>query len=268
MNIIVKNKQTSDYLKNLGIYEVIISIRSDEAKYLSIVDDKLTLSNNDNNLAIDFNDQDILNRIDPRSKKCNVIQAVEGRYKNKLQILDTTAGLGRDMITLASRGHSIVAIEKDPYIYLLLLDAIKRAKQIDSLKHTAENITLLNTNSAEYILATDKKFDSVYIDPMFPERKKSAKVKQNMQIMHKIAFDDDTINAQLLDNAVTTKLAKKIVVKRPINAGYLSTKKPSAQIKGKTNRFDIYSLGMAQNRYTHASKSQQVFKSSLNHSSL
>ena len=242
MNITVKDTHTSDYLKDLGISELTVSIRSDEAKYLSIVDDKLTLTNNDNNLEIDFNGHDILSRIDPRSKKCSVIQAVEGRSKEKLEILDATAGLGRDSFTLASRGHSIVAIEKDPYIYLLLVDALKRAKQIENLKHIAENITLLNTNSAEYILATDKKFDSVYIDPMFPERKKSAKVKQNMQIMHQIAFNDNTINSQLLDNAFITELAKKIVVKRPINAEYLSAKKPSAQIKGKTNRFDIYSL--------------------------
>ena len=242
MNIIVKNLQTSDYLKNFGINELIIDIDNNKAKYLSVVEGKLTLSNNDSNLVIDFNSQDILSRIDTKSKKCSVVQAVEGRLKNKLKILDATAGLGRDTFTLASRGHCIVAIEKDHYIYLLLVDALERAKKMDSLKHIAENITLLNTNSADYILTTDKIFDSVYVDPMFPERKKSAKVKQNMQIMHEIAFNDDGINTQLLDNAFISKIAKKIVVKRPINAEYLSTKKPSAQIKGKTNRFDIYSL--------------------------
>ena len=242
MDIIVKDSQTSNYLNDLGTDELIMSVWNDETKYISIVDDKLTLSNNNNNLVIDFNSQDILSRIDPGSKKCSVIQAVEGRSKNKLTILDATAGLGRDTFTLASRGHSIVAIEKDPYIYLLLVDALERAKKTDNLKHIAKNIVLLNTNSADYILTTDKKFDSVYIDPMFPERKKSAKVKQNMQIMHEIAFNDEGINTQLLDNAFIAKIAKKIIVKRPINAKYLSIKKPSAQIKGKTNRFDIYSV--------------------------
>jgi len=211
-------------------------------KYLFFEGDILMLKNDKDSLCIDFSNQDTLNRIDTKSKKCSVIQAVEGRSKGKLEILDATAGLGRDTITLASRGHYVLAIEKDPYIYLLLANALERAKKIESLKQIANNITLLNTNSADYILSTDKKFDSVYIDPMFPERKKSAKVKQNMQIMHQIAFNDDTTNTQLLDNSFTAKIAKKIIVKRPVNAEYLSAKKPSAQIKGKTNRFDIYSL--------------------------
>ncbi|MBK2007301.1 class I SAM-dependent methyltransferase, partial [Francisella orientalis] len=32
------------------------------------------------------------------------------------------------------------------------------------------------------------------------------------------------------------------VVKRPINADFLYDKKPTSQLKGKTNRFDVYSL--------------------------
>ena len=242
MDIIVNNSQTSDYLKNFDIDGLTAHTHTDEIKYLSITDSKLTLLNNDNNLTIDFNDKDIQSRVDPKSKKCSVVQAVEGRSKNKLKILDTTAGLGRDTFTLASRGHLVTAIEKDHYIYLLLLDALEWAKKDCNLKQIADNITLINANSAAYILTTNKQFDAVYIDPMFPERKKSAKVKQNMQIMHQIAFNDENINSQILDNAFASSIAKKIIVKRPINDEYLSAKKPSAQIKGKTNRFDIYSI--------------------------
>lgn len=211
-------------------------------KHLSIIDNKLTLLNNNYQLSIDFNAPDILSRIDPKLKKCSVVKAIEGRTKNKLKILDTTAGLGRDTFTLASRGHLVVAIEKDPYIYLLLLDALERANKAPRLKHIAQNITLLNADSSEYILSTSEIFDCIYIDPMFPERKKSAKVKQHMQIMHEIAFNNENINTLLLDNAIKMNTAKKIIVKRPVSAQYLSDKQPSAQIRGKTNRFDIYSV--------------------------
>ncbi|MGQ4002547.1 class I SAM-dependent methyltransferase [Francisellaceae bacterium CB300] len=242
MDIIINNSQTSDYLKNFDIDGLATHTHTDEIKYLSIIDSKLTLLNNGYNLTIDFNDKDIQSRIDPKSKKCSVVQAVEGRSKSKLKILDTTAGLGRDTFTLASRGHLITAIEKNPYIYLLLLDAIERAKKDPNLVDVAKNITLLNADSSDYILSSLEVFDCVYVDPMFPERKKSAKVKQNMQIMHEIAFNDENINTLLLENAFKKNIAKKVIVKRPINAEYLSAKKPSAQIKGKTNRFDIYSI--------------------------
>lgn len=41
-------------------------------------------------IIIDFNDSEILNRINPKAKKCSVVQAVEDHSKAKLTILDTT----------------------------------------------------------------------------------------------------------------------------------------------------------------------------------
>ncbi|MED7820080.1 MULTISPECIES: class I SAM-dependent methyltransferase [unclassified Francisella] len=216
--------------------------QSQTEKFLYYDNNILKLANNNQELFIDFNSSEILSRIDPKSKKCSVIQSVEGRSKEKLQILDTTAGLGRDTFTLASRGHIVTSIEKDIYIYLLLCDALHRAANIDSISHIVKNITLLNLDSNEYILNTEQIFDCIYVDPMFPPRKKSAKVKQDMQILHQIAFNNENLNSQLLKNILETKKTKKVIVKRPIYAEFLYDKKPSSQLKGKTNRFDIYSL--------------------------
>lgn len=216
--------------------------QSQTEKFLYYDNNILKLANNNQELFIDFNSSEILSRIDPKSKKCSVIQSVEGRSKEKLQILDTTAGLGRDTFTLASRGHIVTSIEKDIYIYLLLCDALHRAANIVSISHIVKNITLLNLDSNEYILNTEQIFDCIYVDPMFPPRKKSAKVKQDMQILHQIAFNNESLNSQLLKNILETKKTKKVIVKRPIHAEFLYDKKPSSQLKGKTNRFDIYSL--------------------------
>ncbi|MED7788206.1 class I SAM-dependent methyltransferase [Francisella sp. 19X1-34] len=211
-------------------------------KYLYYDAGILKLSNKTQELFIDFNSNEITSRIDPKSKKCSVVQAVEGRSKEKLKILDTTAGLGRDTFTLAARGHQVTSIEKDIYIYLLLCDALNRAFKTESISHIAENITLLNLDSNQYILDTKHSYDCIYVDPMFPPRRKSAKVKQGMQVLHEIAFNNEDHNTQLLKNILETQKAKKVIVKRPVNAEFLYAKKPSSQLKGKTNRFDIYSL--------------------------
>lgn len=216
--------------------------QSETDKYLYYDNNILKLSNKNQDLFIDFNSNEILNRINPKSKKCSVVQAVEGRSKEKLKVLDTTAGLGRDTFTLAARGHLVTAIEKDIYIYLLLCDALHRASQVDSISHIVKNITLINLDSSEYILTTNQIFDCIYVDPMFPPRRKSAKVKQGMQVLHEIAFNDESHNTLLLKNILETKKAKKAIVKRPIHAELLYNKNPSSQLKGKTNRFDIYSL--------------------------
>ena len=236
--IFVANAETKEYILKI-VPNIDISTSHNE-KYLLLEDNYLTLITDGNSLTIDFSSKEIANRIDPKAKKCSVVQAVEGRNKNKLEILDTTAGLGRDSFTLAARGHSVMAIEKDTYIFLLLCDALNRAKHQAHISDIANNITFRNDDSSEYITACSDSFDCAYVDPMFPERKKSAKVKKDMQIMHNVAFNNDKNNNDILTNLTNEKIAKKIIVKRPINAEFLAKKKPSSQLKGKTNRFDIY----------------------------
>ena len=217
-------------------------IMDESEKYLYFDNGTLKLHNDDKDFHIDFNSTDVLNRINPKLKKCSVIQAVEGKKKGTLEILDTTAGLGRDMFTLASRNHNVTAIEQDIYIYLLLADALLRATNLPNLAQIAKNITLINNNSNDYIKQTQKEFDCIYLDPMFPARRKSAKVKQNMQLLHTIVTNNEDANKSLFESSIHYKRAKKVIVKRPANAELLSDKKPSSQLIGKANRFDIYSL--------------------------
>ena len=236
--IYVADAQTKEYVESI-IENIDVSLNKSN-KYLQLHSGILSLINNDDSIHIDFSSTEIANRIDPKAKKCSVIQAVEGRSKDKLNILDTTTGLGRDSFTLASRGHKIIAIEKDIYIYLLLTHALSRALIDSKIKSIAKNITLVNNDSCIFINETNIKFDCVYIDPMFPERTKSAKVKKDMQIMHSIAFNNDQVNDKILDTIFTSKVCKKAIVKRPIKADFLANKKPSHQLKGNSNRFDIY----------------------------
>ena len=63
-----------------------------------------------------------------------------------------------------------------------------------------------------------------------------------MQILHQVGFNDETSNSNLLDNITQAQITTKAVVKRQINSDFLSNRQPSSQLKGKTNRFDIYSL--------------------------
>lgn len=242
MIISILDEQTKNHINRLIESNNFDYAKSQVDKYLYYDNNILKLSNKNQELSIDFSSNEIANRINPKSKKCSVIQAVEGRSKQKLKVLDATAGLGRDTFTLASRGHLITSIEKDVYIYLLLCDALNRASKIESISHIVKNITLLNLDSCDYILTTKHEFDCIYVDPMFPPRKKSTKVKQGMQMLHEIAFNDESHNILLLKNILETRKANKVIVKRPINAEFLYTKKPSSQLKGKTNRFDIYSL--------------------------
>ena len=87
---------------------------------------------------------------------------------------------------------------------------------------------------------------------MFPVRTKKALVKQNMQILHgllqsQVAIADqgkDDDEAALLFDAAYRYALSRVVVKRPVNAPPLcpvEVKKPSFDIRGSVNRWDVYS---------------------------
>jgi len=71
-----------------------------------------------------------------------------------------------------------------------------------------------------------------------PEKKKSALVRKEIQLLQKIVGQDPDQD-QLLE--VGKNIAKRrIVVKRPNSAEYLNNQKPNTSIKSKNYRFDIY----------------------------
>ncbi|MCK5648263.1 MAG: class I SAM-dependent methyltransferase, partial [Gammaproteobacteria bacterium] len=80
--------------------------------------------------------------------------------------------------------------------------------------------------------------DVIYLDPMFPHRKKSALVKKEMLAFQQLIGDDNDSDELL---SICRQLAKKrVVVKRPIKAPYLDAQKPSFSMNMKKHRFDIY----------------------------
>jgi 16S rRNA (guanine1516-N2)-methyltransferase len=131
-------------------------------------------------------------------------------------------------------------IEKSPEVSQALQAALVKAQEETNDNGIREIITRmrLHAGNAIDIIPTLTNADIIYIDPMFPERKKSALVKKEMLILKDIV-GPDIDSAKLLQ--IATKHAKrKVVVKRPKLAGYIDDIKPSFSIKGKSCRYDIY----------------------------
>jgi len=165
-------------------------------------------------------------------------------------VLDATAGLAGDAFVLATLGCPMTLVERSPVIFTLIEDAVERAALNENFQPILANgFDIINKDANDYIQqsivdGTDAP-DVIYIDPMFPQRKKSALVKKDMQILQHLHEQDtqdaDRENALLLDNAL--RFAKKrVVVKRPIQAPAISEKKPNTIIKSKKTRYDIYTI--------------------------
>ena len=160
-------------------------------------------------------------------------------------ILDTTAGLAGDAFVLATLGCPVTLIECSPIIFSLIENAVERATLSEKFQAILkQGFRIINCDSNNYI--TDQieknsaKPDVIYIDPMYPERKKSALVKKDMQILQRLHEKNDSMS-ELLENALLYA-KKRVVVKRPIHAETINNRQPNTCIKSKKTRYDIYTI--------------------------
>lgn len=165
-----------------------------------------------------------------------------GRRGFRPYIVDATAGLGRDGFVLASLGASVAMVERHPVVYALLEDGLARAAQYRGsdkrLVETIARIRCFNQPAQAFLEQAGDKPDIVYLDPMFPPRSKSARVKKDMQLLHRIVGHAD--NSEALLDAAMAGARYRVVVKRPAHAPALGGIKPSVSLKGKSTRFDVY----------------------------
>lgn len=151
-------------------------------------------------------------------------------------LVDATAGLGEDSFLLAAVGFSVTLFESNPVIAALLADAVSHAADDPRLADAARRMHVVEADSIAALRALDKSPDVVYLDPMFPERRKSAAVKKKFQLLHRLEAPCDDEEALLA--AAFAARPRKIIVKRPLKGPVLAGVAPSYALSGKAIRFD------------------------------
>ncbi len=235
-------------------------------------------------IGIDFNSGRNLHRLlHSGGRKQTLVKAVgikrafNRQQINAWRVLDTTSGFGRDAWALAAIGCRVTALERCIWLHDMQKQALLRASKTDipeqsgnshgqaannvlAVQQTAGRIQTINTDAISWLQQQDGRVtkhdsspdqaraDVIYIDPMYPERKKSAAVKKEMQALHYL-IGPDTDSDELLENAC--KAAKqlstqRIVVKRPSWAealpGYAGWQVVSSHSSENT-RYDVYLAG-------------------------
>lgn len=154
------------------------------------------------------------------------------------QIVDATAGLGRDAFLLASLGAQVTLIERSATMHELLADGLERArKEGGRYAETVARMTLLHGDSC--VLLPELKPQVVLVDPMHPPRGNTALVKKEMrQIRDIVGTDPDALQ---LMQAALEHAQYRVVLKWPLRGDPLpKLPKPSHQILGKSTRYDVF----------------------------
>jgi 16S rRNA (guanine1516-N2)-methyltransferase len=169
-------------------------------------------------------------------------RAVGAALDRSLHVVDATAGLGRDAFVMADLGCRVTLLERSPLVHALLADGLARATGIGDPWLTAcvARMTLVKANAVDWLDHSGAaSVDVVYLDPMFPQRRKAARAKKEMwlfQHLEAVAGDDDDLLAAALSAA-----RYRVVVKRPLKGAVLVGRPPTFDLRGRSVRFDVYS---------------------------
>ncbi|MDA0689444.1 MAG: class I SAM-dependent methyltransferase [Proteobacteria bacterium] len=189
-------------------------------------------------LCVDFASRDLQRRRKESLKAQNLGKALGLKSLRYPVILDATAGLGTDSFLFSAAGCQVVMLERNPLVHALLADGLDRAANTDGvLRDITERMRLQQEDFLHARLDTDA-FDVVYLDPMFPAKKKSAKSGKGMFLLQQLVADSaDEI--MMLQRAM--QLARKrVVVKRAKLSPTIGELRPDISFIGSSNRFDVY----------------------------
>jgi len=149
-----------------------------------------------------------------------------------LRVLDAMAGFGLDGITLACLGCRMTLVERHPLLAALLTDAVERVRHV--LDTAAIEVRCCD---ARTVLDEGRAFDCIYLDPMFPERDKTALPRRSAQTLGRLVGPSDGDLDEFVRRAIPLA-TRRVVVKRRRHD--VAAARADWEIVGRSVRFDVY----------------------------
>jgi 16S rRNA (guanine1516-N2)-methyltransferase len=135
-----------------------------------------------------------------------------------------------------------MALERSKPLFEILQKALLGARSEAPADETLARFQIIFGDSIQFLqtpqfLEQEKSDVALYLDPMFPEKKKSALPRKEMQIFRSVVGSDSD-SAELFAAAMKSG-ASRVVVKRPLKAEPLAAGVKHV-FEGRTVRYDLY----------------------------
>jgi 16S rRNA (guanine1516-N2)-methyltransferase len=195
---------------------------------------------------VDFLSGAVRHRLATSRKSAGLLKAAGlDKFRESPRVLDATAGLGIDAYSLAAMGCHVTLLEKSPVMAALLADGIRRGLSAGDADTRAnlQRMTLHTEDAHVFMgqIPNSAQPDVILLDPMFPPRQKSARVKKDMALMQQLLPANDDIETLL---ASARQLARKrVVLKQPGKDSRHADPKPDFEVPGKACHFQVFLTG-------------------------
>jgi len=158
--------------------------------------------------------------------------------KQKLSVLDAMTGLGSDAFLLACAGCRVTMLERNEIVFSLLRDGLLRGSK--GLPETRAAVAEMMLLKGDFLEKNDElgNFDVLYIDPMFPIKRNTARSKKPMYLLQQLLGEAQE-ETDLLSFALS-KARDRVVVKRAKRSPNYNNRKPDINFKGTSSRYDVY----------------------------
>ena len=170
--------------------------------------------------------------LERRAKGESLLLRATGLSKGGGTVLDAFAGFGLDALTMVHAGAEASAVERNPLVWLMMAEYAERLGL--PLETCCED-------SAEVLQDTERVWDVVYLDPMFPTRRKRALPNLALQHLQSLSAAADALTAADVEAWLALAQAcatRRVVLKRRPKEPVVG--KPSHQVQGQSVRFDVY----------------------------
>ena len=171
-----------------------------------------------------------------------LFQAI-GLRGGRPSVVDATAGLGQDAFVLAWAGCRVTAIERSPIVAALVQDGLRRALRSPELAARLGDRLSVVVGDARLVLkglSGEQVPEVVYLDPMYPARRKTALGRKEMSVLRRVVGNDEDAG-ELLD--VARSVARRHVVVKRMRLAPVLAPGPTRVYEGKTTRYDVYAGG-------------------------
>ena len=166
-----------------------------------------------------------------------LLKACNNRQRSIASVLDLTAGWGVDAFTLARQGQRVCMLERNDLVQAIVAWSLRCLQSLPEWQNAGDRLETRSGSALDFLQRTDREFDCIYLDPMFPTHKSGAKPGKEMQLLQALTENEDI---EPCFELALERARKRVVVKRAAKAPTLTGLKPDIAHRSKTVRFDVY----------------------------